>query len=804
MSILEISLRPKSPLMPFMLAFRRLSLKAQLAGSSMAAALLIVVLMSSLTLMVLERDLRRSVGDTQRALIDSVAAELDQQIETRRQALTLQGVQLARQPLADPQALAEYFSTRPTFRGMFDALFITDVNGRITFHAPHQAGGVGRSVADRPYFQEALKTGAVVVSQPLRDKTSGEPSVAMAIALRSTDGHVVGVLVGLLALDEDNFLSDLGHARVGHDGYYVLIGKAAPPSHVMHPRRDHLLQAVEPLGPHLQRALAGVEETAEQVDEAGVEALITYRSLHAAPWVLGAVYPTAEAYRSLSERRRQIIGVAAALIAVLGGLLWLAAARMLEPLENLRQTMQRYAHVPGAAVQPLRADSRELAAVAAAFNELVASRRAIEDALRDSEERVRSILTYAPDAFISMGPDGCITEWNHQAEETLGWSRGEALGRNLAELIIPAAQRQAHNQGLAHFKASGSGPVVGARLELAALHKDGREVPIQLSVGALHAGDGYVAIAFLHDISERRAVAHKLEESEKRLRAITANMPALIAYIDREERYRFCNLTYQRWFGIDAQHLLGRTVKEVFGLRFYAVRQPYIEQVLQGEHVEFVLETAMPEGMRHLRHEYIPDRDDAGQVQGFYTLTTDVTLQKQAEAQLTQMARADTLTGLPNRRAFDEKLPEALARSARNGLPLALMFLDVDHFKSINDTLGHAAGDMVLKEFATRLSSSVRGTDTVARLAGDEFVIVLEGLHAPAEAELVARKILDSVAQPMDLSAAGVPEPLQIGTSVGVAFSQPGNTAAELTARADEALYAAKRAGRNTFRTARS
>jgi diguanylate cyclase (GGDEF)-like protein len=146
---------------------------------------------------------------------------------------------------------------------------------------------------------------------------------------------------------------------------------------------------------------------------------------------------------------------------------------------------------------------------------------------------------------------------------------------------------------------------------------------------------------------------------------------------------------------------------------------------------------------------------------------------------------------------FNEVLPLAVARCGRSGLAMALMFLDVDHFKEVNDKLGHAAGDTILKEFARRLQENMRSTDTVARLGGDEFVVILEGLRNDEEPQLVARKILAGNDRPFEVHG----RPLKVTTSVGIAFHASGaEGAADLLARADAALYQAKAAGRNTYR----
>ena len=170
-----------------------------------------------------------------------------------------------------------------------------------------------------------------------------------------------------------------------------------------------------------------------------------------------------------------------------------------------------------------------------------------------------------------------------------------------------------------------------------------------------------------------------------------------------------------------------------------------------------------------------------------------------SEQRLDRLSRVDALTACPNRRLFEERLPEAMARSQRSRLPMALLFIDVDKFKRINDELGHAAGDTVLTEVARRLLACVRSTDTVARLGGDEFVLILEGLHAADEPGLVAGKIVTDMARPFEINSMR----LIVAVSIGVALYQGDDrTGEQLLAQADDALYAAKAGGRGQFQVA--
>jgi diguanylate cyclase (GGDEF)-like protein/PAS domain S-box-containing protein len=413
-----------------------------------------------------------------------------------------------------------------------------------------------------------------------------------------------------------------------------------------------------------------------------------------------------------------------------------------------------------------------------------------------SEERLRSILTNAPDAFISIDEAGRLVEWNSEAELTFGWTREEVLGRPLPDVLFPARLKEEYEADMQIFAQSENESVVRRRHEVLALHKNGNEIPVELSVASLRSGGDYMANCFLHDISERKAAEAKIAAAQKRLRDITDNIPALIAYFDRDMRFQFANRTFAEWAGFDTARLIGTNARDVLGPVWLDEPRAYVQRAMRGEKVEFDTESHALGVKRHLRTVCIPDVQPNGEVAGLYTLTTDVTAMKLVEQRLEELALVDSLTGLPNRRQFERRLEEALERGCRSGRPMALMFLDVDHFKEINDGSGHGVGDEVLRQFAQRLLGSVRAVDTVARLAGDEFVVILEDLRDSDEAATVAAKIGVALREPIMVEG----RPLRVTSSIGVAFSERGSaTAKDIVAKADEALYRAKRAGRNTF-----
>ncbi|WP_075790800.1 diguanylate cyclase domain-containing protein [Massilia putida] len=302
------------------------------------------------------------------------------------------------------------------------------------------------------------------------------------------------------------------------------------------------------------------------------------------------------------------------------------------------------------------------------------------------------------------------------------------------------------------------------------------------------------------DVTERRAIELRHAAGEQRLRVITDNLPVLIAYVDRELHFEFCNATFTEWTGMRPDDLVGRSLMDVIDVTDPSraeVVKPFLSRALAGERVEFELQPTPGRNDRWLQLNFIPETDGTGQVAGLYLLSTDVTHLKQAQQELANMARFDALTGLPNRLHLDEKLEEAARRSSRNGRPMGVAFLDIDYFKQINDTLGHAVGDQVLREFSRRLLSCVRQTDVVARLGGDEFLIVLEDVSDSAMLGIVGAKIVEAMKPPFMLSSGA----LRVSSSIGLAFAAGARiVTADLLECADIALYQAKREGRATYR----
>lgn len=426
-----------------------------------------------------------------------------------------------------------------------------------------------------------------------------------------------------------------------------------------------------------------------------------------------------------------------------------------------------------------------------------AARKATQMAI-DRETRIRAIVDHVNDGVVSMNADGIMQTFNHAAGKILGYASEEVLGRHFT-MLVPERHREATLAGFARYRALPAGvPAKIQTFPMRGLHRDGRELYVELGTNEVMIKGRVTCVGIIHDVTEAHLARVALAQSEKRLRTVTDNVPVLIGYVGRDERYRFANRTYETWFDRPASAIVGQKVEAIHSAEAYAFVKPYIERALAGETVSFERETlsALPHYPKYVYSTFIPDVEPSGAVAGFHVLGNDITKSKLHEHALTRLAYHDGLTGLPNRRLFQDRLEQAMIRSHRHASLVALLYLDIDHFKRINDSMGHDTGDELLKVFAGRLQGAVRGADTVARIGGDEFTVIMEEVASADDAAMVAGKILAATRQPMQLGA----HALSISGSIGIALFRADNTTRdEFIKLGDVALYRAKEQGRNGF-----
>ena len=577
--------------------------------------------------------------------------------------------------------------------------------------------------------------------------------------------------------------------------------------------------------------------------------------------------------------------------------------------------------------------------------------------VRESQQRLRVIVDTSPSAVITANEQGVITGWNRKAEAMFGWSHDEAVGRTLTGTIIPPRYRDSHQRSMARFASTGQGRIIGRTVEFAALHRDGHQFPVEVSVSATERAGARVSfVAFVNDISQRRAgermrsvqfavtrplagsatwkdaapqvlqglgetlgclsaefwavdqeagilrwahgwyrgtrdldelkasvdltcargvgflgriwatgkprtsedldsprgqlatkagaksrfgfavmndravtgvislfseqrkpldrpalrvmadigsqIGHfierrraeeELRRSGDRIRAILDNVADGIITVDERLVVRSYNPAAQRLFGYAPEEVIGKDFTRLVGEPFRAEMRPQLRNYLSASQQEVVVATHETGGRTKDGREFPlefnvsrlgPQRLVIGSLR-------DVSERKAETEALQFQALHDPLTGLPNRTLVRERLEETLRAGEREMRPCAVLLLDLDGFKSVNDSLGHEAGDRLLQQVSQRLRSVLRKADTVGRYGGDEFAIVPLGATDVARAVLIAEKILQAVGKPFTIDD----QPVNVRLSIGIAvFPQHAEDSDALIRRADLAMYAAKRA----------
>jgi len=456
-----------------------------------------------------------------------------------------------------------------------------------------------------------------------------------------------------------------------------------------------------------------------------------------------------------------------------------------------------------------------------------------EAALRASEALKAAMLESAPDPVLIMSHEGRIIEINRAAEEVLGYSRSQMVGKTIADTIAPASDEHPHRRALAHHLATGGGPLLGQRVEMAARRADFTELPVEVTVSRTRRKGMVFFTVYLRDITNDKK-AERLQAALYRISDATAaieDMDALYAEIHRV----LGEFVYAQNFYIalrdeggevsfpyfadeadpappsanGAKTLTGYVLET--GEPLLASPSVFSDMVRRGE-VELVGSPSVDWIGVPLKSRgrtfgvlavqtYDPavrfkeaDRDMLASVSHQIAIALE---RKRAEARIEQLAYHDQLTGLANRRLLLDRVEMALAQARRDGTQIALLFIDLDRFKVINDSLGHTVGDEVLRAVAHRLLGHIRKGDTLARTGGDELTAVIRGVRHPGDTAKVAETILNAIGQPLSLSGRELFVTACVGISI---FPADGEDVETLLRNADTALHRAKEQGLDTFR----
>lgn len=446
--------------------------------------------------------------------------------------------------------------------------------------------------------------------------------------------------------------------------------------------------------------------------------------------------------------------------------------------------------------------------------------------LREREDRLNGIMSTVADAIITIDDKGIIQSFNPAAEKIFGYSLTEIIGQNV-KILVPKNIRSKHDGYIKNYKRTGEKKIIGhiGRQETGQ-RKDGSLFPIELAVTEMWLGKMRLFTGIIRDITVRKKAEEELRKAHdelevrvvERTRELTEeigvrqkaedglrlagevidNLTEAVVIIDARFRVTSINPAYTKMVGYESKEVCGKMpaflkmLKKDKGL--YAEMRSGLET--DGRwNGEFWSKKKDGEkyAVRLSLTAIVNEETDTVQ---YAAVLNDITKRKQDEERIFYQANYDALTGLPNRSLFMDRLGQGLATMKRLDRKLGLMFIDLDGFKLVNDTLGHDIGDLLLQQASERLNKCVRKGDTVARLGGDEFTIIMPNLTNPRDSHLLAQRALDELARPFQLNE----HESFISGSIGVTlFPADATEAGDLIRNADSAMYRAKDQGKANY-----
>lgn len=407
----------------------------------------------------------------------------------------------------------------------------------------------------------------------------------------------------------------------------------------------------------------------------------------------------------------------------------------------------------------------------------------------------RALLEATWEGVFLTDADGIVKMMNPGAERLFGYRAREVIGQSIS-LLIPEPHVSQSEQGWKSHAQTREAKIFRHRREVEGLRKNGRRFPMQLSLVEFSAGGEQAFVNIAHDLTWERQLNDQLHQ----VVAVFEHAVVGLMITDPNGKIEAVNPAFTDLTGYTRDEMLGQHSRLLKSGRHDASYYAAIWQSIhdggawRGEiwnrgkngsiHAAWLSISALTDSYNEPRH--------------FLAVYADITPLKNMEQRFAYLAHHDPLTGLANRLLFNARVEQAIRRQPRRGGSLALLFLDLDRFKHVNDTFGHATGDTFLTEVAKRLAAVIRQEDTVARLGGDEFALLLEQLAGPRDAAFVARKVLTVLSSPFRVGK----QELHIGASIGISlFPMDGQSVEELLQSADGAMYRAKQQAGNRLRS---
>ncbi len=540
--------------------------------------------------------------------------------------------------------------------------------------------------------------------------------------------------------------------------------------------------------------------------------------------------PTSAALAEVNQIRNNSIALTLTLLVI--GILFilLFTRRLIRPLEAVTHSVENY-ESGIIEMESIQHRHDEIGTLAAAFHRMTERITAQNYKLTEREKRLSAVMDSAVDCIIIIDERGIIDSCNPAVEKLFGYQCKEFVGQNVS-MLAPPPHDAKHDQYIADYMNGGPVHIIGVAQELIAKHKDGSLIPVLLSVSEFELGEKHYFSGIIRDIRLQKEVEHQLLQNklelEDRVNDRTMELTEVNLQLEQEVQLHIKANEQLNLFGkifentregimVTDANMVIVEVNEAFTRITGWCRQEVIgktpEFLRSNHHDEVFYENMQLEIINNgfwsgEIWEKCKDRtvipkwlsinsvtNQSGKVTQYVSIFTDISELKETEQKLERLAYHDPLTNLPNRSMLNVLLDLKIGQHSRSKQKLALLFIDLDRFKYVNDTLGHSMGDILLQEVSQRLKNCVRQADFVARQGGDEFVVVMENIDSEA-VSIVADKIIKQVSEVVHLGE----NRAYVGASIGISiYPDDGKDVETLTKSADIAMYQAKEAGRNQY-----
>ena len=778
--------------------FQWRSLKTRVTVTTLAIFLVGIWLLAFFVSRMLHQDMQRILSEQQFTAVSFMAANINRDMDERLRALEKIAGKVSPDILGNTAALQALLERLPVLQGLFNGgTFATRLDGSATASIPLSAGRFGVHYMDRDYIADALKEGKSTIGRPVMGRKLPAPVFGMAVPIRDTQGKVIGALAGVTNLETSSFLDEVTASRYGKTGGYLLV---APQGRLVVTATDksRIMTALPAPGvnPMIDHAIRGDEGPAIGVNPRGVEVLTSHKGVPVAGWYVMVSLPTAEAFAPIRAMQQRMFVAALILTLLVGVLTWWMLKRQLSPMHAAARALTIMANT-GGSLQPLPITRQdEIGQLTGGFNHLLEILSQREDALKKNEGFLSEILDNVDACIYLKDTQGRYLYANRTICELFGASVEEVMGHRVERFFDAETATQLHNNERPVLVEGKSSRTEDTTRNL----KDGR-TSVYLSVKLPlrnDAGEIYALCGISTDITERKQV-----EENIRIAAAAFETQQSMMVTDANGVILRVNQAFTEISGYMAEEVVGQTPRMLQSGRH--------DKDFYREMRETIFATGGWQGEvwdRRKNGEVYPKwltisavKDDDGAVTHYIGTNSDITERKKAEEKIQTLAFYDQLTGLPNRTLLLDRLQQAMTASVDSETCSALLFIDIDHFKTLNDTMGHDNGDLLLQQVAQRLVAIVRASDTVARLGGDEFLVVLGGLNgnrqeAATQTEAVGEKILAALNETYPLYDTEYRSTASIGATL---FRGDQTSIDRLLKQADLAMYKAKEIGRNAL-----